>query len=133
MRKQDVGNLKKLYCQELGDSCAQNKTPEISKNALARNMGLLCAEQNAGNLKHAFSRILGLLCAEQNVRNLKNCTFKNSGTPGRRTTRQKSQKTDFQEFWDSFSLDPHPHHPHPPLATTLIEAPPPTPPPRHDP
>ena len=33
-----------------------------------------------------------LLCAEQNVRNLKKCTFRNSGTPVRRTRRRKSQK-----------------------------------------
>ena len=72
---------KKTEFQEFWDSCAQNKTSEISKIAL--------------------SGILGLLGAEQNVRNLKTCTFRNSGTPGRRTKRQKSQKMHFQEFWDS--------------------------------
>ena len=67
--------------QELWDSCAQNKTSEISK--------------------HGLSRILGLLCAEQDVGNLKKCTFRNSGTPVRRTKLQKSQKMNCQEFWDS--------------------------------
>ena len=41
-------------------TCAQNKTSEISKNALPG--------------------ILGLLCAEQDVGNLKKCIFRNSGT-----------------------------------------------------
>ena len=55
--------LKKTACQEFWDSCAQ-KTSEISETALSGIMGLLCAEQNVGNLKH--------------------CTFINTGTPVRR-------------------------------------------------
>ena len=44
----------------------------------------------------------GLLCAEENVGNLKKtCTFRNSGTPVRRTKRQKSKNMHFQEFRDS--------------------------------
>ena len=35
---------------------------------------------------------MGFLRAEQNVRNLKKCTFRNSGTPVRRTRRRKSQQ-----------------------------------------
>ena len=82
--EQDVGNLKtstsgnygtpvrrprrrksqKVDFQEFWDSCAQNKTSEISKNALPG--------------------ILGFLCAERNVRNLKECTFRNYETPGSR-------------------------------------------------
>ena len=62
-----------MHCQELWDSCAQNETSYISKMWL--------------------SGILGLPCAEQNVRNLKKCTFRNYGTPVRRTTRQKYQKS----------------------------------------
>ena len=72
---------KQRHFQEFWDSCAQNKTSEISKNALSRIMGLLCAEQNVGTLK--------------------TWTFRNSGTPVRRTTRRKYQKNDFQEFGDS--------------------------------
>ena len=67
--------------QELWDSCAQDKTSKISK--------------------HALSGILGLLCAEQDVGNLKKCTVKNSGTPARRTQRRISQNMTFQEIWDS--------------------------------
>ena len=48
------------------DSCAQNMTSEVSKNALSRNLGLLCAEQDVGNLKK--------------------WTFRNSGTPVRSTS-----------------------------------------------
>ena len=70
-----------LHAQEVWDSCAQNKASEISKNAL--------------------SEILGVLCAEQHVGNLDNCTFRNSGTPVRRTTRRKSRKMHFQKLWDS--------------------------------
>ena len=69
--------------QEFWDSCAQNKASEISK--------------------HGLSGILGLLCAEQDVGDLKKCTFRNSGTPVRRTRRRKSQKMHFQELWDSWT------------------------------
>ena len=89
--EQDVGNLKQWTFRNFGtpvrrtrrrksqkndfqdfwDSCEQNRTSEISK--------------------YALSRILGLLCAEQNVGNLKQCTVRNSGTPVRRTKRRKSQ------------------------------------------
>ena len=51
--------------------------------------------------KHALSETLGARFAEQNVGNLKNCSFRNSGTPVRRTRRRKSQKLHFQEFCDS--------------------------------
>ena len=60
---------RKMHVHEFCDSCAQNKLSGISKNAL---LG-----------------ILGLLCAEQNVGNLKKCTFRNYGTPVRSTRRQK--------------------------------------------
>ena len=97
----------KMSFQEVWDSCAQNTTSEISKNAL--------------------SGILRLLCAEQDVGNLKKCTFRNSGTPAHRTQRRISQKNDlsgimglrlaeqnvrnlkkthFQELWDSWIMDP---------------------------
>ena len=101
--EQHVGNLKKctfrnsgtpvrrtkrctyqnMHLQEFWDSCARNKASEISKNGL--------------------SRILGLLCAEQDVGNLKKCTSRNSGTPVRRTRRRKSRKMYFQTLWDSGS------------------------------
>ena len=114
----------KMYFQEFWDSCAQNKTSEISKNALSLILGLLCAEQDVGNLKelhfqefwdscaqnktseistNTLSRVLGLLCAEQDVGNQTNITFRNSGTPGRRTRRRKSENIHFQEFWDSLA------------------------------
>ena len=64
----NVNNLNRMHFQKFWDSCAQNKTSEISKNK--------------------FSGIVGLLCAEQNVRNLNKCTFNNSGTPVRRTKRR---------------------------------------------
>ena len=64
----------KLHLQEFWDSCAQNKPSEISKNALSGMLGRLCAEQKIGNMK-------------------KN-TFRNYGTPVRRTRRQKSQKNE---------------------------------------
>ena len=54
------------------DSCAQNKTSEISNIALSGILGLLCAEQNIWNIGNAHSGIMGLLCAEQNVENLEN-------------------------------------------------------------
>ena len=45
--------------------------------------------------KHALSESLGSRFAEHNVENLKHCTFRNSGTPVRRTKRRKSQKMHF--------------------------------------
>ena len=85
-------NLNRMHFQNFWDSRAQNKTSEISKNALSGILGLLCSERDVGNLKkctlwnsgtpvrrtrrrksqaNACSGIMGLLCAEQNVRNLK--------------------------------------------------------------
>ena len=134
--------LNKVHFQEFWDSCAQNKTSEISTNALSGFLGQLCAEQNVGNLEHctfrnsgtpvrrakrrkyqhmnfqefwdscaqnkrseistiALSGNRGLLCAEQNVGNINKSTFRNSGTPVRRTKRRKFQKMHLQEFCDS--------------------------------
>ena len=70
-----------MHFQEFWDSCAQNKTSEISKNALSGSLGLLGAEQDVGNLK--------------------NYTSRNSATPVRRLKRRKSQKMHVQDFWDS--------------------------------
>ena len=70
-----------MHFQEFSDSCAQNKTSEMTKIGL--------------------SRILGLLCAEQDVGNLKKYIFKKSGTPVRTTRRRKYQNIHFLEFWDS--------------------------------
>ena len=72
---------KNMDFQEFGDACAQNKTSEISRNAL--------------------SEILRLLCAEQDVGNVKKCIVIMYGTSVRRTKRRKSQKAQFQEFGDS--------------------------------
>ena len=91
----------KTNFKEFWDSCAQNKTSEISKNALPRTLGLLSAEQDIGNLKKCTSGIMGLLFAEQTVGNLNKCMFRNSGTPGRRTERREFPKMHVQEVWVS--------------------------------
>ena len=63
------------------------------QNTLVGILGLLCAEQNAENLKNMhFLGIVRLLCAEPNVGNRNKCAFKNSGTPVRRPTRRKSEQ-----------------------------------------
>ena len=70
----------------------RTKRQTSQENPLPGILGLLCAEQNVGNLKqHTLSGILGLLCAEQNVGNLQHVVFSNCGTPMRRTKRQKSE------------------------------------------
>ena len=92
---------KQMDVQEFWDSCAQNRTSEITKTWLSGIMGLLCADQDVGNIKNGLSGILGLLGAEQDVGNLKKCTSKSSGIPVRRTRRRKFQKLHFQEFYDS--------------------------------
>ena len=61
---------------------------------------LRCLGQNFFS-KSGLSGILGLLRAEQDVGNLKKMTFRSSGTPVRRTKRQKSKKVHLQELWDS--------------------------------
>ena len=88
--------------QEFWDSCAQNKTSEISTNALFRNSGTHVRRTTRRNSqKHSFSGILGLLCAEQDVGNIKTWTLRNSGAPVRRTRRRKSHHMNVLEFWDS--------------------------------
>ena len=88
-----TSEISKNDFHEFWGSCAQNKTSGISKHALSGIMGLLCAEQNVGNLKNVYSHNFGGSCAQnkKHVGNLKQCTFRNSGTPVRRTKRRKSQ------------------------------------------
>ena len=43
-----------MHFQEFWDSCAQNKTSEISKTTLPGILLLLRADQNVGNLKNAL-------------------------------------------------------------------------------
>ena len=82
-----------MHSQDSWESCAQNKTSDISKNVLFGMLGLMCAEQNVGNIKkmnfqklldffaqnktseistNGLSGIRGLLCVEPTVGNLKN-------------------------------------------------------------
>ena len=76
VRRATCRDSQKLHFQKFWDSCAQNKTLEISKNECSEPLGLLGAEQNVGNLN--------------------NCTSRNSRTPVRRTRRRKSQQLHFQ-------------------------------------
>ena len=46
-----TSEISKIDFQEFWDSCALDKTSYISNNALSESLGLLCAEQNVGNLK----------------------------------------------------------------------------------
>ena len=94
--------------QEFWDSCAQNKTSEIPNIALSGTLGPLCGEQNVGNLKNMhFQECLGLMCAEQNVGNIKKCTFRNSGTLGRRTKRRKSKKNELLDMLGLLCAEQH--------------------------
>ena len=61
---------------------------------------LRCLGQNFFS-NNGLSGILRFLCAEQEDGNPKQWTVRNSGTPVRRTKRQKYQKMHFQKFWDS--------------------------------
>ena len=88
-----------MHVQEFWDSCAQNKTSEISKKCTSRNSGTpvrrtrrrksqkmnfqdfldSCAQNKTSEIPtNGLSGFVGLLCAEQNVINLKKCTFRNS-------------------------------------------------------
>ena len=106
----------KMHFQEFRDSCAQNKTSDISKGTVRisgnpvrrakrqkcqtmhfQDFWGSCAQNKTSEIpKNARSGILGLLCAEQNVRNLNKCTLRNSGTPVRKTRRRKYQKLAFR-------------------------------------
>ena len=92
MRRTRRRKSQKMDFQEFWDSCAQNRTSEISKTALSGILGLLCAEQDVGNLKNCTVRHSGTPVRRTRRRNLKKRTFRNSGTPLRRTRRRKSQK-----------------------------------------
>ena len=92
-----------MYFQELWESCAQNKTSEVSKIRLSRIHELLCAEQDVGHLKKYIVRTSGTPVRRTKRRTFQTCTFSNSGTPVRRTTRRKSKKMHFQKLWDSKS------------------------------
>ena len=88
----------KMHFQEFWDSCAQNKTSEIPKNDF-QEIWDSCAQNKASEIsKNGLSGFLGLLCAEQDVGNLKKCIFGISGT---HKTSEISKKMHFQEFWDS--------------------------------
>ena len=100
----------------LGQKCfSQKSNLFLNKPLVAGNFaawGSFCS-------KNRLSGLMGLLCAEQNVGNPNKRTFRISGTPvrrtkrqksqtnvlsrilGRRTKRRKSQQIDFQELWDS--------------------------------
>ena len=80
---------KQIRVHELWDSCAQNNTSEISKHALSRTLGLLCAEQTVGNLKKCALR-------RTNCRTSQKYTFMKSGTPVRRTKHRETKKCTFK-------------------------------------
>ena len=67
-----------MHSLEFWDSCSLNKTSYISN--------------------HVLSEFLGLLCAEQSVGNLNKRTFRNSGTPTRRTDCRNSQTKALSEM-----------------------------------
>ena len=95
-----------MHFQEFWESCAQNKaseTHENTTNALLRIVGLLCAEQNVGNLKNCtFKNSVTPVRRTRRRKSKKHeCTFKNSGTPVRRTKRRQYIKMHFRDFWDS--------------------------------
>ena len=79
MRRTKRRKSQDMHFQEFWESCAQNKTSNISE--------------------HAVSIILGLLCAEKySVGNLKTCTFRNCETPIRRTQRRGISKSALSKF-----------------------------------
>ena len=101
VRRRERRKYRKMHFQEFWDSCAQNKTSEISITTLPGILRLLCADQASEISNNALSGFLELLCADQNIGNIENCTFRISGTPVHRTTRPKYQEMYLQKFWDS--------------------------------
>ena len=68
--EQNVGNFKKMDFQEFWDSCAQSNTSEISRIARSRITILRAQNKTSEVSKNALSKIMGPPCAEQNVGNL---------------------------------------------------------------
>ena len=83
LAEQSVGTLNIIYFHKLCHSNSQNNTSDISNKS--------CSE------------ILGLWLAEQNVGSLNKYTFRNSGTPVRRTKHRESHKIHFPKCWNSSS------------------------------
>ena len=99
--EEDVGNLKKwtfrisgtpvrrtrrrksqeIDFQEFWDSCAQNKTSEVSKNGLSGILGLLCVEQDVGNLKKTDFQEFWDSCAQSKTSEISKTAL--SGSPDR--------------------------------------------------
>ena len=98
-----TSDVSKMDFEEFWDSCAQNNTSEISNIALSIFLGLLCAEQHARNLnKCTFRNYETPVRGTKRRKSKANCTFRNPVTPVRRTKRKKSQQMHFfYEFWDS--------------------------------
>ena len=101
MRRTRRRTSQKMHLQEFWDSCAQNETSEISKSGCSGFQGLLCAEQDVGNLKKWTFRNYGTPVRRTRRRKFQKWTFRISGSPVRRTRRRKSEKIDCQEVWDS--------------------------------
>ena len=72
VRRTKRQTYQQLHFQKFWDSCAENKTSDISPNALSEILERWLAEQDVGHLEH--------------------CTFRNYGTLARRTKRRKSQQ-----------------------------------------
>ena len=91
----------KMNFQEFWDSCAQNNTSEISIMDF-QEFWDSCAQNKTSEIStNGLSGILGLLCAEQDFGNVKKCIVIIYGTSVRRKERRKPQKTHFQEFEDA--------------------------------
>ena len=84
VRRTKHRKYRNIHFRIFWDSCAQNKTSEISNTALLDILGLLCAQQNARHLNICTFRISGTLARRTKRQKYKKCTFKNYGTPGSR-------------------------------------------------
>ena len=99
--EQGVGNLKNWTFGNSGTPVRRTRRRKSQQMHFQKLWESCAHEKNVGISNDVLSGILGFLCAEQNRENFKKWTFRNSGTPVRRTKRRTSHKMHFQEFWDS--------------------------------
>ena len=99
--EQDVGNIKKSTSGNSRTPVRRTKRQKSQKSTFRNSGTPVRRTKRRKSQTNALPGILGVLCAEQDIGNLKKCTSRISGTPVRRTQRQKFQKMHFQGLGNS--------------------------------
>ena len=89
-----------MHFQRFWDSSSQINTSYISTRPLSGILGLLCAEQNVGNLNNKLIHVhkFGDSDSQNKTSKIQKCTFRNYGTLVRRTTHRKSKENTLSDI-----------------------------------